>query len=163
MVTPAPPVSDYIGRTVDHIMLDDMQPSGDVELTQALVKPGESGALVTGIQKLVQRFFLELMTERASFRYLPERGCTFLMEGRAGAWRTPVDVEQSFYGSMIAIEQNLITEEDTNDPLDEKFGGAELISVSVNVDRVTMRVRVRSLAGDSREVIYPLRVNSVGV
>jgi hypothetical protein len=102
MSTPAPAISQYIGRTVDHIAFDGMGPPGqDRLLIQAMVLPGESGALITGIQKLAQRFLIELLTGVGSLRYLPRRGTTFMTEARSGFWRNVSDVEQSFYGALL--------------------------------------------------------------
>ena len=51
-------LAQYEGRTVDFLAFEDMKASGDTQLTQALVLPGQAGALITGIEKLVQRFLL---------------------------------------------------------------------------------------------------------
>lgn len=162
--TPNPSIKQYRGRTVDHIAFDGMVDDGrDTLLTQLMVLPNQSGALVTGIQKLTQRFLFELMTDKGSLVYLPDRGSTFMLEGRAGFWRTVTDVEQSFYGALLDVTTNLIGEEDVDDPPDEKFAKAELLAVSVLADQVTMRVLLTSRAGTSREIIYPLRVNSIGL
>lgn len=162
MKTPAPTVGQYIGRTVDHIAFDDMvDQASDALLTQAMVKPGESGALVTGIQKLAQRFLLELLTIRGTLKYLPTRGTTFMAEAQQGLWRTSSDVEQSFYGSLLEIENNLVSEEDVNDPPDEKFASAQLLSVTVATDQTSIRVQLTSQAGTSREIIYPIRINTI--
>ncbi len=163
MQTPTPQISQYLGRTVDLAAFDGMLPDGrDTLLSQALVQEGETGALVTGTEKLAQRFLVELLTDRGSLRYLPKRGTTFMIEARRGLWRTTTDVEQSFYGAMLTIESNLISEENVDDPLDEKYGSANILAVSVVADLVVLRIILQSLAGISREILYPLRVNSIG-
>jgi hypothetical protein len=164
MATPSPSIRQYRGRTVDHICFDDMMPGRDTQLTQALVKPGQSGALVTGIQKLMQRFTTELLLEKGTLRYLPNRGTLFMIDARLGFWRTPADVNASFYGSLLDLETNLVGEELVTDPPDEKYGSAELLSVAIPApDYANIRVLLNSVAGISREIIYPLRVNSIGL
>jgi hypothetical protein len=153
---------DYIGRTVDHVAFDDMQVGRDTLLSQQLVKEGQSGALITGIQKLAQRYLIELLTELGSLRYLPRRGTQFMIDARAGFWRTPADVQSSFSSSSLDLRTNLIGEESEDDPEDERFAGADLLSVALSApDYVTMSVMLHSLAGTSRRVIFPIRINVV--
>jgi hypothetical protein len=59
-------VQQYVGRTSDLLAFDDAAIQGNALLTQTLVKPGQGGALIAGIEKLVQRFILELFTEKGS-------------------------------------------------------------------------------------------------
>ena len=162
MEAPTGTIDQYIGRTVDHAMYYGMRPERDTQLTQALVLDNEQGALVTGIQKLVQRFALELFTELGSLTYLPQRGTTFMIEARAGYWRHTADVESSFYAALFDVKRNLITEEQETDPDDERFLDATLISVTLVGDYVTMRVKLDSRAERSREIIFPIKINSIG-
>lgn len=154
-------VKDYAGRTVDYLAFDDARLSGDTLLTQKLVKEGQSGALITGIEKLVQRFLLELLTEQGSLDYLPGRGTLFIAALRAGIVRTSQDLFSTFGSSEVDIRNNLRQEEELSDPADERYGSAELISASLFGDTATLTIRVESLAGESRTLIYPLRVAAV--
>lgn len=154
-------VDQYLGRSVDLLLYDGMRATGDTLLTPALARPGQSGAEIAGIQKLAQRFLLELLTPAGSLQYLPARGCGFMDEARQGGWRTEADVEQAFYASLLGIRRNLVGEESANDPYDERFSDARLLSVSVTIDQVTLTIQVTSLAGTSRTVLFPLRVNKL--
>jgi hypothetical protein len=155
--------ASYIGRQVDLLLYDGMQSQGDALLSPALVQPGDSagGAEIAGIQKLAQRFLLELFTEAGSMLYLPARGCPFMSQARHGGWRTAADVTLSFYSSLLYIARNLTGEELPTDPPDECYGSATLTSVTVNTDMVTLRLTLYSQAGTSRVVLFPLRVNAV--
>ncbi len=151
-------IGDYSGRLADLLMLDGASLTREQQLTQALAMPGGSGALIAGIEKLAQRFLLELLTELGSIRYLPSRGCLFLLEARRGMWRTAGDVVASFNTSLLQIKKNLVGDEVDGDPDDERFGDAELESVSLTLDLAVLRVHLISLAGDERSIVYPLRV-----
>lgn len=151
----------YIGRSVDLLLYDGMQVTGDTLLIPSLVQPGYSGAEIAGIQKLAQRFLVELFTELGTLTYLPTRGCAFMLDAHQGRWRTEADVELSFYSSLVNIRRNLVQEESTSDPDDERFANATLTSVTVNADRVVIQLYITSLAGTSREVLFPLRVNKL--
>lgn len=154
-------VKDYAGRTVDYLAFDDAKATGNTLLTQTLVKAGQSGALITGIEKLVQRFLVELLTEQGSLDYLPGRGTFFMTALRAGVVRTSQDLFSAFSSAEVDIRNNLRQEEDITDPADERYGSAELISASLFGDTATLSIRVLSVAGESRNVIYPLRVAAV--
>lgn len=154
-------ILDYVGRTVDMLAYDNLSLSRETLLSQQLVLPGQSGALISGIQKLVQRYLLELLTELGSLTYLPRRGCLFMLEARLGLWRTTADVESSFYSSMLDVRRNLILEENESDPLEERFDNADLLSVVLSTDHVVIQVQVTSLAGTGRDILLPLRVTSI--
>ena len=67
-------VADYVGRTIDVLAYDGAVPAGEVLLEQIMAQPGEGGKIATGMQKLAQRFILELFTETGSQLYFPNRG-----------------------------------------------------------------------------------------
>jgi hypothetical protein len=152
---------DYFGRVSDLLAYDNAQPDAESLLLPALVVPGQSGALIAGVEKLVQRFILELLTELGSLVYLPERGCVFLLEARSGQWRTPADVEGSFNRSKLTIRRNLLGDELETDPDDERFADAELTSVALTGDKATLHISISSLAGSDRTFLLPLRVSTI--
>lgn len=153
-------VQQYQGRTTDYLAFDDAKAKGDALLTQTLVKFGQSGAVVTGIQKLVQRFLLELLTETGSLDYQPDRGCLFISQARAGLIRTSASLFSAFANAEVDIRNNLRNEDTFSDPDDERYQRATLVTASLSGDTAFLTIRVLSVAGDSREIIYPLRVSA---
>tara|TARA_R110000824_G_scaffold25456_3_gene88700 strand:+ start:14437 stop:14925 length:489 start_codon:yes stop_codon:yes gene_type:complete len=153
-------VQQYQGRTIDYLAFDDAKASGDALLSPSLIKPGQSGAITTGIQKLVQRFLLELLTETGSLDYQPGRGCFFITKVRAGLVRTSASLFSVFATAEVDIRNNLRNEDTFSDPDDERYQRATLISASLSGDTAFLNIRVLSVAGESREVIYPLRVSA---
>lgn len=152
--------AQYAGRTIDFLAFDGAKPVGDAQLTPALVQSGQSGALITGIEKLVQRFLLELLTEKGSLHYSLDRGTFFITQIRAGAVRTSQDLFAAFGAAELELRTSLRLEEDLdNDPDDERYRSATLLSASLFGDMATLSIRVLSMAEDARTVIYPLRVS----
>ncbi len=152
-------IAQYGGRTVDFLAFDGMKVKGDTQLIQALVLPGQSGALITGIAKLVQRVLLELLTERGSLIYAPTRGTLFLTKIRAGMIGTSQALFAAFNAAELELRNTLKTEEDKLvDPADERYSQANLLSASLFGDVATLAIKVQSMAEDSRTVIYPLRI-----
>ena len=128
-------------------------------LTQALVLPGQTGALITGIEKLVQRFLLELLTERGSLHYAPQRGTFFITKIRAGMISTSQALFAVFNASELELRNNLKMEENKLiEPADELYKQSSLLAASLLGDVATLYIQVQSMAEESRTVIYPLRI-----
>ena len=154
-------VADYVGRTVDVLAFlgADYDGLGSAKLIQELVTPEHGGLVTTGIQKLAQRYLLELLTSEGSMPFLPNRGSSFMIEGRQGFWKTAADVKQSFNVAEATIKSHLVDEESDTDPLDEKYHSSELLTVIVSPDSVVARISLTSKAGTSRELITPINVS----
>lgn len=155
------PLSDYIGRTVDFLFYDNLKERGESLLTPTLALPGQSGALITGIQKLVQRFLLELLTERGSMPYALNRGTLFMAQLRAGVIRTSQELFASFSVAALDVQTQLQLEELATDPLDERFKQARLLAVDLSGDHASLTIQIISLAETDYTVIYPLRITSL--
>ena len=151
-------VSDYKNRTVDIAAFKGWELGKSTKVEQKLVLAGRSGEMIAGIEKLVQRFTIELLTELGSLTYLPARGSTFMLDARAGIWQTAGDVQASFAAAILTVADNLIKEESVNDPSDERFAAAILDSVSLLGDSVTLHVQVTSSAGASFTALLPISV-----
>jgi hypothetical protein len=153
-----PSVADYAGRTADVLAFYGAAPgTGDVLLVQSLAGNG-SGAIVAGIQKLVQRFLVTLLTEMGSWQYFPAMGSGFLTDARRNYWRTVADVRQSFAAALLDVARQLQNEELPGDPPDECYGSATLLSVLLTPGSVNLRIQLTSLAGTSYQFIAPIDV-----
>jgi hypothetical protein len=112
---------------------------------QALADPGKSGTVLTGIAKLGQRFLMELLTKRGSMKFLPNRGCNFMLEAQLGYIRTQFDLLSSFSRALLDVKANLQAEELDTDPLDERFGSADIDSLEFDGSNAKIFIRVTSL------------------
>lgn len=154
-------VAEYQGRTVDVLAYTNQELGRETVLVPVLAYEGTGGEVCTGIQKLGQRFLLELLTARGTMRYLPERGTDFMGALVRGELRTTFDVTQAFNIAVQQAQYNLQLEEAPTDPDDERFARADLEGVAIVGDSLAMRISVRSRAGTSRQVIMPIstRIN----
>lgn len=148
--------ADYLGRTVDILIYDGQQPSGDTLVEPVLAQPGQGGKIVTGIMKLAQRFLMELLTERGSLKYQPLRGTTFMIQANTGGLRTTFDAEQAFQSELIDIKRNLRAEDSPKDPPDERLQDAQIQAVTILQGLVIYHILLTSQAGTTRKVIFPL-------
>lgn len=151
-------VVDYQGRTIDVLAFQGVVPGREIEMQQVLIPDGLGGYSVTGIEKLVQRFLLILLTEKGTIKYLPDSGTRFLVDARRGLWRTTTDVTQSYASALVDVNRQLASLETDSDPTDERFGSATLLTVALTGDRVLVGVQLFSVAGTSRAFIAPVAV-----
>lgn len=151
-------VREYVGRTVDLLAFQMDRTAQRQEMVQSLVRGVERGRLVTGVEKLAQRFLLILLTEVESMGYLPQAGTRFLIDARFGSWRTTADIRQSFASAVLDVQRQLRQQELDSDPDEEKFASAEITGLSLTGDGVKLAIRLTSVAGDSREILTPISV-----
>lgn len=139
-------MADYIGRTIDLVHLHGDDEVKEVLLEQTLAPAGTGGSVATGIKKLIQRFVLELFTEKESMPFLAGRGSSFMIKARQGLLRSQLDVFQAFSQAEVEIRTQLRLEEQSTDPNDERYGSATLLSVSFTTSFISMTIRLTSRA-----------------
>jgi hypothetical protein len=143
-------------RVYDVLAFQGAKLLGEVRLEQILFSEAAAGMLCTGIQKLAQRFVLEMLTEQGSMLYLPDRGTTFMIRLRQGYLRVEADVFIAFNLALNSAELSLTAEESNTDPADERYAGASLDLVIITVDTIILHVTLQSRAGNTRQVILPV-------
>lgn len=154
-------VRDYVGRRSDMLAFRNVlpfSPGREQLLAQELARPGVPGELVTGVQKLAQKLLIILLNKLGTRRYAPTEGTAFMVEAAKGLWRTPADVETSFYTARLDVSRQAQASEAVDDPLDERWGSFDLLGVVLSGDQVSLRLRVLSAAGTSYTYITPIAV-----
>jgi hypothetical protein len=144
-----------VGRTTDILAFNGLELGHEVELEQTLAQPGGGGKVVTGVQKLVQRFLLEVLKEQGSDPY-STRGTEFMTEALSGYLNTVADVHGAFARAVLTAGINLRAEESESEPDDERFESAEILSVTLIQGTAAIWVKLLSRAGEDREAIFPV-------
>lgn len=155
--SPVGSAEDYTGRLIDVLAYDGAIARGEVLLDQTLAQPAESGKICTGIQKLAQRVLLELLTERGTMMYLPDRGTNFMYEARTGCFRTQLDIYGAMSRALVDVRRNLRLEESSSDSDDERYKTAEIIQVVYTPGEAKIWVRVHS-QDDNAVGLLPISV-----
>ncbi len=151
-------IADFVGRTIDLVAYYGVSPNGERLLEETLAPSGESGAITTGVQKVVQRFLIELLKERGSMTFRPNEGTLFITEARRGRFRTPAEVEGAFARGVSDVRITLQNAELDTDPDDERFVSAEITGVVVVPNTAIIRFIIQTRAGVDRKFIFPLTV-----
>lgn len=148
-------IANYAGRTIDILAFDGLELNREVLLEQILAQPGQGGKIITGIQKLVQRFLLEVFKEQGSDPY-SLRGTQFMTEARSGFINSVSDIHGAFARAILTVNINLQAEENGTEPDDERFGSAEIEQVQFVAGVARIWVKLLSLEGEDRAVIFPV-------
>jgi hypothetical protein len=143
-------------RVYDVMAFQGAKLMGPVRLEQILFDATAAGMLCTGIQKLAQRFVLEILTAKGSMFYLPNRGTRFMTQFRQGSLHIEADVFIAFNLALNDVELNLAAEELDTDPPDERYASANLDSVTILSGTVALYITLMSQAGTTRAVILPV-------
>jgi hypothetical protein len=152
-------IADYAGRTVDVFAFDGVLKDEKTLLTQELFNEEQSGLVCTGIQKLAQRFILELLTDKGSMYGKPDNGTGLLQAYRQGTVRSEMDAAQEWAFAVNDALANMQAEEEETDPDDEKIASIELDSVAFSQGvKVAYSAKLLSAAGSSRKIILPLPI-----
>ena len=149
--------SNYEGRTVDLEAFQTVQyPASLTPLTMTLRRDGKSRK-VTGIQKLAQRYLILFMTNLGDIKYAEEQGTEFLKTVINGGVQTRSDVVILFAFANSNVEVQLDADDSSDDPPDERFQSAKLLSYDLDFanSRLYMRVLLTSLSGEDYEFIIP--------
>ncbi len=149
---------DYTGRSVDLLIFQGVQASGDQKLRLGF---GQAGEVVTGVQKLAQTFTTLFLTRRGTSQYHPELGTDFVGALQQGRIRDEADVKSEFAIAVEQVRQTLALQANQNTlPDDEVFDSAVLDSFNLDkaASKLTLVIRVNSLAGSSRTVFLPIPV-----
>ncbi len=143
--------SDYTGRSVDLSVFSGVASQGMVQVGLTV----SQGKVVTGIQKLSQIFTILFLSETGSRLGDSAYGTGFLTALRSGNLR-PSNVQVEFAAAAIDVVNYQRTYAPSDAPDDEVLESAELMSINIpSPDRVELTVRLRSEAGDERDVIMP--------
>src|SRR6185437_5077471 len=120
MADPTGQALQYAGRTYDLSMFQGIQPAGRALLRADVADPqAPAGAIVTGIQKLAQRFALLLLTEQGSMPLAPLQGSPLMTNLRQGTLRNDHDVFVAVAQGIGVVVPQLRVLQQATDPPDE--------------------------------------------
>ena len=150
--------SNYTGRKKDISVFQNPDPLL-IGAQSVLPSFGKSARFCSGVQKLVQRYAIILLTNLNSQPAFTDFGTDFLYTVKAGI--SPVDqirAAQIFnlasYDAVTLLKQYQST--DTSIPSDEKISDAKLTNLALAGGYAAFEVTIYTEAGDNIEFIIPL-------
>lgn len=139
-------LSGYIGATIDVLAFRGAELSGSVLLDQSIADENTTGEICTGIQKLAQRFTLELLTETGTIAGNEDRGTDLMTKLRQGYIHSEADLQASFMLAEQQARSNLRSEELETDPDDERYKHAELTALEITATQAKLYIALTSKA-----------------
>jgi hypothetical protein len=164
--------TDYTGRLKDISILQYPNPYNSAQETSAwnssqlesypnIVAPsfGKITRFCSGVQKLIQKYAIILLTNIGSQDGFPSFGTNFLYSVQAGL--SPVDNLRAAQLFTIASYKAVNTLVDyqisnPNTPSDERIVSAELVDVVLSSGVATFNVEITTEAGDTVPFLLPL-------
>lgn len=162
MATPIITTTDYTGRQID------------VELLQTVIQPVEvlrvslstivtPAKMVTGIQKLVQRYALLLLTNIGDVNFAQDQGGDLLRMVLGGYVQDLGQLQFAFASANTAVVRMLSDDDLDTDafgsvPADERISSAVLLDSRVDKATSTafLRIQVVSQAGSDFTFVLPV-------
>ena len=152
---------DYSGRQVDIELLQSI--TKPVELQRVTISSvNQTPKLVTGIQKLVQRYASLLLTSVGTVQFDQTAGTVFMPNVAHGLIQTRGRLQQVFASSNLAVIQQLrLDDEDTDTygavPEDEQIASARLLDFDIDfvASTIYLRILITTVAGSDIEFIVP--------
>ena len=149
--------ANYANRSIDLVFLQGVTLSGKKTLAQQIFNESNAGQVCTGIQKLIQRWILRLLTPAGTMKFNPTRGTTF-MRDMLTAYNES-DVDTVFRLANMDATRQMIQEETNSMPSDERLNHVELLDITFTDYSVIIKVRMYSQTGDSSPVVLPISLN----
>lgn len=151
-------ITDYTGRKKDISILQ--YPNTTVfDGAEVFPKFGNPSRFCAGVQKLVQRYTILMLTNINSQEYYPEFATDFLWPLQAGIGPTDsIAARQIFtladYAAVTIIKNYQI--ENSTLPLDEQLDTTFLRNISLYGSFVSFDVKLTTLAGEDVDFLVPL-------
>ena len=153
--------TDYSGRSRDINIVPNIDPKVTTPQKMGLAF-GRVSSYCAGVQKLIQRFMIALITVKGSQPAYPEFCTDLLKKISVSSLTTVADLTHAFNfaaASVIALFRSY-QEKQTGLPEDEQLDTALLTSVTVTKDyHVSYRVTLYTKAGNTYDFLLPIPIS----
>lgn len=152
---------DYSGRTVDLLLLKTVLAVPAVNKRVSLDADGEP-MIVTGVEKMVQRYAILFINAIGSTKFRPEHGTDVVPNVSAGLVYNMATLETTAAGANLeALRQMTISDAEEDDtPDDERIVDSEVTNLEFSREKSKIKISVRltTAAGNSYVYIIPVGV-----
>lgn len=146
---------NYIGKNIDVCVLETSALSGPADV---FVGWADSGTVIAGPYKVVQKFVKFLLTERGSVPADTSYGTLFISKLTTGQISSELSLSLEFYSELSDI-LNYIDSSELNPSPDEALSRVTLQSLSVSLDSAVIKLLFEFQ--DSSTILAPVSVSTV--
>ena len=150
--------TDYTGRLVDSLIFQGINfaGAGGTELPVQLLF-GDDERVISGAQKMIQRWVIAFLTKRRSVQANPNIGSEFMQNLEQGYVVTDADVQSEFLDAAVLTAESLaVALANQTVPEDEQLESSELLSFDLQPGSLSLRIRITSVAGEGATVLLPI-------
>lgn len=154
---------DYAGRTVDLLLLKTVLDVPVMNKRVGIDVSNVSGEpmIVTGVEKLVQRFAVAFINAIGSTKFRPNHGTNIVPQVSKGLVYDMSSLEvEAAEANLLAKTQTIEGDADEDTPDDEKLVDSEVTDLEFSraEARIKISVRLTTAAGDSYTYIIPVPI-----
>lgn len=155
-----PTSTDYTGRLVDVNICYQFYPS--VTPQKLNFQFGQVSSYIAGVQKLVQRYVIALLTNIGSQFNYPDFGTNLISSIQKGTFVKGEDIKHIFnfanYEVLTAFKS--YQKENPTLPTDEMLNAAILVSYTIDKPSasVSLKIQLLTVAGDNVTVLLPVPI-----
>lgn len=154
---------DYAGRTVDLLLLKTVLDVPVMNKRVGIDVSNVSGEpmIVTGVEKLVQRFAVAFINAMGSTKFRPNHGTNIVPQVSKGLVYDMSSLEvEAAEANLLAKTQTIEGDADEDTPDDEKLVDSEVTDLEFSraEARIKISVRLTTAAGDSYTYIIPVPI-----
>lgn len=154
---------DYAGRTVDLLLLKTVLDVPVMNKRVGIDVSNVSGEpmIVTGVEKLVQRFAVAFINAMGSTKFRPNHGTNIVPQVSKGLVYDMSSLEvEAAEANLLAKTQTIEGDADEETPDDEKLVDSEVTDLEFSraEARIKISVRLTTAAGDSYTYIIPVPI-----
>jgi len=148
--------TNYSGRKKDLNIFGKVDPY-NTDPQRITLGIGKVSSYVAGVQKLVQRYAIMLLTEMETQPVYPTFG-TFLVTNLRGSNRTPKDelIHYFNFANLKVLSEMHAYQQTNSDPYDEQISTATLNSMVMAGDSLAFSVTIETKTGESVPFVIPL-------
>lgn len=158
---------DYAGRTVDLLLLKTVLDVPAInQRVQVDVSDGtDDPRIVTGIEKLVQRYALLFLNAMGSTKFRPDHGTNLIPRAAKGLIYSQATLESAAAeANLFASRQIRLSDEEDDIPDDERLVSSEITDLVFvrTAAQVKISIRLTTAAGQSYVYIIPVNMGIRG-
>lgn len=158
---------DYGGRTVDLLLLKTVLgvPSVNRNVQIDVSDVSDEPMIVTGIEKLVQRYAILFLNAIGSTKFVPGHGTNLIPMASSGRIYNYATLESAAAESNLLARSRIIKSDvDGETPDDERLVKSDVVDISFSREeaRAMISIRLTTAAGQSYVYVIPVNVGIRG-
>lgn len=146
---------NYVGKNVDFCVFETPSYPGPGPVNVGI---SDSGSVVSGPYKVVQKFTKFLLTEKGSVPSDPEYGTSFITKLLGGQISTNLALAFEYYSDVGSV-LNFVNSSVLTPSADENLLDVQLESLNVTLDTAVMRLKF--YFSDSSVILAPVTISTV--